>query len=331
MKLTLDQIKAAARGVARVVEEEGLVRLCRFTAQQEAFYEITNDQFYRRTFGTAGVVLEFDTDSESLALDVRASMGSSRHWFRHSIFVNGKKIGTLGGAFQHPGYADANGSWLLGEGTKRVKILFPWSACSRIRALELSDGAFFTPVRKQGHVLIFGDSITQGYDAAQPENSYASCLAAYLDADCINKAIGGELFRPGLADLPDEIEPELITVAYGTNDWNRRSIEEIEQNAREFYGNLRRHYPNAKIVVLAPVWRKIWREKRPGGDFRGVAACLEKLAGELGNAVFIDCFDFIPQNLELYSPDGTHPNDAGFAHYAGGLITALKAMGIGPM
>lgn len=331
MKLTVDQIKDAARGAVRVIEEDGLVRLCRFTAAQEELYGRVSEENYHRTFATAGVVLEFDTDSENLSLDVRCSKGSGRRWFSHSVFVDGKSIGTLGGKHPDGGYADVNGSWVLGPGMKRVKILFPWSACSRIRALELSDGASFAPVKKQGHVLIFGDSITQGYDAAQPENAYASRLAEYLDADCVNKAIGGEVFRPALSELADDMQPDLITVAYGTNDWRRKTPDVIRENARAFFANLRSAYPHTPIVILAPVWREAWLTETPGGDFRGVAELLKGLADELGNALFVDCFGFIPQDLALYSPDGTHPNDEGFKHYADRLIATLQEQGIGPV
>lgn len=331
MKLTMAQIKAAVRGVAYITEEDGLVRLHRFTEAQEEFYKGVKDEHYHRTFATAGVVLEFDTDSERLSLDVRCSKGSSRRWFAHSILVDGKSLGTLGGNYPDGGYADVNGSWALGEGTKRVKILFPWSVCSRIRALTLDEEALFEPVRKEGSVLIFGDSITHGYDSSVPERSYASQLAEYLDADCINKAIGGEVFRPGLAELVDDVRPNLITVAYGTNDWSRKTPDVIRENATAFFVGLRRNYPHTPIIILAPVWRKVWQEARPGGDFRGVAELLKGIAGEIGNALFIDCFGFIPQELSLYSPDGTHPNDAGFRFYAEGLISTLKEQGIGPV
>ena len=328
MKLTIDQITAAARGVAYVSEEEGLVRLHRFTPAQEQYYEGVNEEYFHRSFATAGVVLEFDTDSETLLLDVRCTKGSSRRWFTHSVFVNGVSVGTLGGTHPDGGHADVQGNWYLGKGEKRVKILFPWSVGSRIRSLELGDGASFAPVKKARKVLIYGDSITHGYDATVPERSYASRLAEYLDGDCINKAIGGEVFRPGLSELTDPIQPELITVAYGTNDWPRRPVAEMGENARAFLSNLRRAYPDARIVVFGPIWRIISGEMRHGSPFSAVGQCLEGIAKELGNAVYIDCYPFVPHDLEYYSADGTHPNDAGFAHYADGVIRALKELGI---
>ena len=47
-------------------------------------------------------------------------------------------------------YADAAATFSLGEGNKRVKLYFPWSSCTRIRSMELDDGAAFEPVVKTG-------------------------------------------------------------------------------------------------------------------------------------------------------------------------------------
>ena len=62
-------------------------------------------------------------------------------------------------------------------------------------------------------MLMLGDSITHGYDAISPSNSYASLVADMLDANAINKGIGGEVFWPQFAAMLDNITPEIITVA----------------------------------------------------------------------------------------------------------------------
>jgi len=328
MKLTLDQITEAARGVAYIYEEKGIVYLHRFTREQEAFYQKIKDEHYDRTYSTAGVVLEFDTDSTQLSLSVRARKGSSRHWFVCSIFADGERLGELNGSFTPPEYAKAEGTWTLKNGIKRIKIVFPWSAGACIENLTLDDEASFLPIRPDKKVLIYGDSITQGYDASLPEYAYASILAEALGGNCINKAIGGEVFRPDLALLPDAGEIDLITVAYGTNDWSSKKPEVLEKSAREFYSNLRKMYPNTKIVVLAPVWRVNWQDKKPGGDFLSVAPVLQRIAEEIGNTVFLDCLDYIPRDKANYSPDGVHPNDAGFAYYAQALKVAFEQNGL---
>ena len=323
MKLTLEQIQAAARGVAYVTEEDGVVRLHRFTKAQEDLYSKTSPEFYAKAFATAGVILEFDTDSQFLELSVTVRKGSSRLWFAHSIFVNGQSVGNLTSTLTPDKQYQASGRWCLGEGQKRVKILFPWSACSMIRALELDDGASFMPVVKSKKVLIFGDSITQGYDAALPEDSYASMLANALDGSCLDKAIGGEVFRTKLSTLPDEGPIDLITVAYGTNDWFFKDADALQRHARTFYAQLRKLYPETKIVVMAPVWRGDWQADKPAGDFRSIAALLKDIAEEIGNTLFVDCFDFIPHDPAYFSPDVLHPNSDGFRCYGEKLLEVL--------
>jgi len=328
MKLTKEQLFACARGAVSATQEQDAVRLHRFTTEQEKLYESINAENFARSFATAGVVLEFDTDSARLSLAVRCFKGSSRHWFVHSVFVDGRRIGELRGKYAETETVEAEGSWELGSGMKRVKIFFPWSAGSYVRALELDDGAAFAPVKPEKTVLIYGDSITHGYDASKPENSYASIMAEYLGANCINKAIGGATFRPEVAQLKDDLQPSLITVAYGTNDWSGVNNEKLEANATAFYSALREHYPDAPIVMLAPVWRHNWQRERPVFAFRDIPEVFERIAAKVGNAYVVDCFDFIPHDPANYSPDVLHPSDAGFAFYAKNVIDTLKKLNI---
>lgn len=329
MKLTFEQIKEITRGVARVEKVGNKVCLYRFTKAQEEMYRERQADFHRKSFATAGVILEFDTDSENLGLSVEVTGGSSRKFFTHSIFDNGQRIGELAGEFKEgETVLHLRGAYSLNPGKKRVKILFPWSAASKICELTLDDGSEIIPVEKNRKVLLFGDSITHGYDARKPENSYASRLAQWLDADGINKAIGGEVFCPALADLPEDFIPDLITVAYGTNDWSKRPREDFEKDSFAFFRNLRKHYPNTKIVAMAPIWRADTHLQKPIGPFGEVAKHLAKIAGEIENVTFIDCWDFVPQNSGYFSDRYLHPNDEGFCFYAQALLKKLDELGV---
>ena len=326
MKLSFEQVKSAARGVARVEEIDGKVNFFRFTAAQDAFYARRDKDFHRKSHATSCVILEFDTDSRNLGLSVEVSSGSSRRFTAHSIFADGKRVGQLGSTIAPEIACECyEGCFDLGNGTKRVKILLPWAACSKLESLTLDDGASFAPVQKEKTVILFGDSITQGYDAEIPENSYASQLVAALDANGINKAIGGEVFCPELASLPDDVTPDLITVAYGTNDWSQ--FCQLPEDAAEFYRTLRKTYPLTPIVALAPVWRADWQTRDDHTNFRLVAEGIKKIAEEVENVHFIDCFGFIPEDTALYSDAYLHPNDEGFRHYAAGLIRAVAELG----
>lgn len=327
MNLTLEQIRSAARGVARVEERDGQIAFFRFTEAQSLFYQQRDPDFFRKSKSTSGVVLEFDTDSENLSLEAEVSSGSSRRFIAHTVLVNGVPRAHLGDVLPPDRETGVlSGSISLGAGQKRVKILFPWAVCSRLRFLRLDDGSHFSPVQKDKTLILFGDSITQGYDSALPEHSYAAQLTAWLDWNGINKAIGGEIFCPELAALPDAAAPDLITVAYGTNDWSKCAGEALFHNSREFYRNLRRTYPDTRILALSPIWRADMDRENKACPFREVAAHLREVAREIGNADFIDCYGFVPQNTGLFSDAYLHPNEEGFRHYARGLIGQLSRL-----
>lgn len=321
MKLNAEQLKSIAVGVARVEEKDGKVYLLRFTKEQEELYKETNADFYKKTFATAGVRLEFITDSRTLSMETEQSSGSSRKYFQHSIFVDGKKYANLGAKSDFGAFG---GKWTLPDGEKKIAIYFPWSTCSAIKSFELDDGASIVPAKKTHTMISFGDSITHGYDASSPELSYASKLADALDADSRNKGIGGEIFRPELAMLSDGISPDYISVAYGTNDWSACDIDTFKRNCRGFYEALAKNYPEAKIFAFTPIWRKDIQNKKTAGEFHVVPDFIEELAKEIPNMIAINCLPFIPEDISCFSKDGVHPNDKGFDYYAEGAVNEVK-------
>ena len=325
MKLDFDTIKSAVCGAARTEERDGKLYPCRFTkSQSEAYQEIKgySADYY---MASAGIRLEFYTDSKTLSLSGEAFPGASRAFFGFDVYSNGAlvchELFTLS-----EGYAKYSVNANLGaaEG-KRVVIYFPWSAEVNIAELSIDDGAIFTPTKRPHKMICFGDSITHGYDAINPSFSYASRLADALSADHINKGIGGEVFFPTLAELRDDVDPDYITVAYGTNDWSKNKKDVFDRDSRLFYENLSKAYPRAKIFAMSPVWR-INCETRitDVGEFTYVARTLSEIASALPNVTFIDCIDFIPHDKELFVQDVLHPNDAGFYHYAMNLASEIK-------
>ena len=322
MKLTTEQIKSIAIGVSRVENANGADNLLRFTKEQEELYRVSSEEFYHKSFATAGIRLEFITDSVNLSMECEISpRSSSRKYFCHSIFVDGKRYSALSATVDTGVFG---GSWTLPEGEKKICIYFPWSVRSTIKSISIDDGAKLEPITKSHKMVIFGDSITHGYDASSPELSYASKLADALDADAINKGIGGEIFRPELAALADYTEPEYITVAYGTNDWCAFTYEEFTARCRAFYENLSKTYPNSKIFALTPIWRKQIVKPAKAGEFNVIGEYIKSVAESLPNVTVIDCLDFVPADLTCFSPDGVHPNDKGFDFYANSVIEKIK-------
>ena len=78
MKLSVRQIESITKGTVRVEERDGGVVFHRFTAAQEEYYRTTNPsfRFYEKSLATAGVRLQFKTNSRHLFLKAELTAGS---------------------------------------------------------------------------------------------------------------------------------------------------------------------------------------------------------------------------------------------------------------
>ena len=326
MKLSYGQICAVTQGAVRIAEENNAVRFFRFTEAEQQMYKARREKSWSRSFATAGIRLEFDTDSTALSLAAEIYPSTSRRFFACSIFANGEKIGELAGVLpEDVQKLRVQKQFALEQGTKRISILLPWSVESRLLALELSDGAWFAPVKKTRKLLAYGDSITQGYDAEKPEEAYIVQLANWLDAELVCKAIGGERFCPQLAQLCEVEKPDLITVAYGTNDWAVSEREEFLSDSAEFFRILAKKFPDTPVVALAPIWRADMYRQTKVGNLTEVAPHYQSIAQTLENMTVVDCMDFVPHDTGCFHDLKLHPNDRGFQHYADAVIEKVHS------
>ena len=333
MKLTYEQIRAISQGAVRCVEIEDAVCLYRFTQEQEELYKRVSEDFYKKTFATAGVKLWFETDSATLFLRVNVRMASSRQYFSIDVMVNGDPVGYLDNFSDKDVPQDYtmiqcprgifSKHFALGEGKKRVCIYLPWSMTVEIQELSLDDGAWIKPIKSAKKMLMYGDSITQGYDALRPSNRYAAKLAEALEAEEINKGIGAEQFFPDLAMMRDEVEPDYITVAYGTNDWSHAEEDVFKENCDTFFGALSSNYPNAQIFAITPIWRKDHLVYKKFGSFEKVEADIREIASKYPNIYCIRGFAFVPKDEAYFADLRLHPNDRGFQHYADNLYSQI--------
>ena len=175
-------------------------------------------------------------------------------------------------------------------------------------------------------IKLLGDSITHGYDTRRALGAYSALLTQALDADARNKGIGGEEFFPALAQVKDEgFDPDIITVAYGTNDWSHKTQEKFRENCRGFYKALSENYPNAKIFALTPIWRDDCRDYREFGNFDLTETFIRELTADLPNVICIRGFDLVPHDISLYADAFLHPNEAGFEIYFRNLYKEMEA------
>ncbi len=335
MKLSKWQIEKIAVGVVKTVVDGEKIKLYRFTDEQKAMYaEYMGGCFLDKTHVSAGVKLAFNTDSRNLKIKGSASLSGSRSYYAIDVMINDEHKESIKN-FIDSGkndyfwrtfpLGDFEKEFQLGDGEKKVEIYLPFAVAIDIEEISLDDGAFVEPIKAKRKGLLFGDSITQGYDCIHPSKHHMAILSKFLDTDFVNKAIGGEFYNPRLAKLKDDIKPDYILVAYGTNDWsNAFTLENFTKNCKEFFQFVRQNYPKAKIFALAPIWRKDYKDRQVQFDFMMIAKAIKQVVTEIENVVFIDGFDFIPHSAEFFADSYLHPNDRGFKHYAENLCKAIK-------
>ena len=323
MLLTLEHMKEIARGCARVEERDGTFVLMRFTEKQaQAYLNIGNEDFYNKTFATAGVRLAFKTDSAHFAFDYRFTRASSRQFGHFDVYIDGYMTNHFGtvGLENMAGHADI----ALGEGMKTVEIHFPWSYGAAISNVSIDDGALIEGVCRSHTLICFGDSVTHGYDAIHPSLSYASRLASLLDADYINKGIGGDIFFPALLEEAEGPDPDYITVAYGANDWYKSTPEEFEANCRGFLSRITALYPASQIFILSTIWHCEYDlRSKLGMTGPEQNAWMREICRDYPTLHYIDGALMTPHRQEFCTDRAGHPNETCFTFYASNLYAAI--------
>ncbi len=313
------------RGAVVAAQSDGEWSFQRFLpGQAEAYREAGFEDFYGKTFATAGVRLSFRTDAASLSFDCRFAYGSSRAFGFFDIWVNGA-LAAHAGLEKDDGKRHAMTAE-LGPGEKNVEIYFPWSRRTFVSNLVLRGATFAEPIRRTRSLLCFGDSITQGYDAIYPSLSYVESIARFFDADPVNKGIGGDRFFPELLRERDSFDPDFVTVAYGSNDWRHKTPDDARADATAFFRRLSGLYPSARVFAVTPIWRD---DPASLSAFGEDVSCMDKLIRDacagLPNVSVIAGQPLVPHLPEFFSDRRLHPNDLGFGIYAQNLQRAISA------
>lgn len=331
MELNFEQIRSVTLGAVYLEQVDGGIRFHRFGEVEEALY--TKSGLYPKLFAPAGIRLEFETDATALEMTVNAYEITSRSYFRVDVLNNGQLLGGIqnfpedmkNGQYPAGKYPLGvySGSFPLGAGVKTVTVQLPWSIPCAVERLVLADATYIKPLPREKKALLYGDSITQGYDTLCPSQSYAVRLCDRLGLEGINKAIGGECYCPNLASVPCGFEPELILGAYGVNDWHRLTQPDFEDRCCRFWQALCRQYPEAKKFALTPIWFIPTREVK-FGPFENVEKTIRKVVGEFPEVILIHGWDFVPHDPDYYGDGRLHPNAKGFDEYYRNLTNALK-------
>jgi len=336
MKLNLQQLQLIATGAAYVEQTAEGVEFHRFTRQQEALYEVRSAEFFRKCFAPSGVQLRFRTDSKHLGLKTEVFRSSTRRYYAVEVRINGERLDTIDNfrnvevpqnyTTKEFALEPQEKVFDLGDGEKDVQILLPWSVRTVLKEMTLDDGASLIPVKAKHKMLCYGDSITHGYDAMYPSNKYITKLAAFLDAEEHNKAIGGEVFFPELAASGENFVPDYISVAYGTNDWSKCEFDVVIDNCTRFFEALHNAYPTSRIFAITPIWRKDGAQPKRGVEFAKVEELILSATAKYDNITVISGYDLVGHDPNLFADLRLHPNDEGFGQYAVNLTAKVAAL-----
>ena len=319
--IDFEQLKPLFSGVVSFEEKNGYLKLLRYTKRQMEFYEKTSDRDYLRAGASSNILLDFNTNSKNFRFDYKTVRASSLQMGYIDVYVDGKLR-------LHSGKMDADENEAvidlkMQSGVKRITVYFPCLFASQIKNFMIDENSFAEKVQKETKFMFFGDSITQGYISEFPSLSYANLISSRFNAESINQAIGGEFFDVNhLYDMPD-FSPDVIFVAYGTNDWN--SEKDITANAKEYFDKLTRLYPQTKIIDILPIWRTDIeiKNKIKKYSFDDARNYIKEVCSHYNNVTVLNGYDYIPHFQNFYY-DHVHPNELGYSYYANSLEIDLR-------
>lgn len=326
MRLTPQQIRSIATGILDMKERAGSVRLLRITDAQRAIYH-ENDTGWRRAQTTAGITLDFHTDSQALTLACSDIYLNPNYHCAFDILINGEFHTSFSLAIVRPAEEASLTSgfrhtFRLPEGEKRVTLYFPLYTM-QIDAVELDDGATLSPCRHSRKWVVFGDSISEGREPDHPCSSYVCRLARMLDAEVYNQAISGEIFRSRKIVPGTYPQCDFVSVAYGTNDFRKQEYDLLIPEVAAFFRQVTETFPNVPIFYLLPLWRKDHDVVTRGRTLEDVRIILRQEAEKYPQIHIIDCWDFIPHEEPYFFDRRLHPNDEGFSFYAEALYPEI--------
>ena len=299
-----------------VKECDGWLTPTRFTDGMEKNYAKSEPRSVRCGC-PASVCLAFHTKATKLSFEYRIG-GKARQWAVVDVTCDGVLYGSVS-LLGTTGRVELD---LPGDERVEVRVYLPQLVCIDLR--NISANAPLVPTEKREKLwLALGDSITQGMVAKHPSLTYPTLLSEHLDCDLINYGVGGIRFEEETLDYIG-VEPDMITVALGCNDFGTLDTDTVKANMRAYLNKLTKLYTCENVYAILPIWR--CDDATRMGDFDAHREAIREIYSEYSHIKLIDGYCLVPKLEEFYGdPEGNiHPNDTGFLLYALKLAKLLK-------
>lgn len=317
MKLSLEQIQAISAGVLNVWEEDGVFHFAKCTRKViDAWYELDRTLGFRAE-STAGVRLDFHTNSKFFAFTPQVK----GYYERYEVYVDNLLSYYTS---TNEDFKDCARKEIALDGKEhRITLYLPGHEIGCLEAVEIEDGATFEPHKFDKKMFFIGDSITQGWESTWDSLSYAHNVSRFFNANSVIQGVGGAYAHETLFDTEMDFDADIVVVAFGTNDWNYyKTLEEGREQYKRFLDLVVEKYGDKKVFGISPIWRDDYETDPAMGSFE---SCCDYVKEEIKahNMILIEGETLVPPRPEFFIEDVLHPNTAGFGLYALNLASQM--------
>lgn len=273
MQFTRQNFEQFAVGAACHEFTDDAWRPQRIPRQMRPLYEAA-EVSRTRMLCPAGVRLRFVSDTRRLDMRWRCGV-CARQIFKGALVVDGGAPVVVG--------SEVGGEWsghIHGQPdhvSHTFDLWLPHMAATEVLAVELDDGCRLEAAASLAkRWLVYGDSITQGMQAVRPTDTAFGICARSLDAEVLNLGIGGAKLDPELATTIPDWPCDVISIAYGTNDFNTgRTVAEYRRHAASLLDALEAGHSGTPTLLISPlIWAGRHDRNAAGAtldDFRAAA------------------------------------------------------------
>ncbi|HXC54116.1 MAG TPA: GDSL-type esterase/lipase family protein [Rhizomicrobium sp.] len=330
--LALSDVARLLEGAVDVRRRSGSIQPLRYPAAEAPFY----DPFTRWVASApSGVRLRLRSDTRALHLSLNQRVAAFNGEPRPApwdLFIDGKsyrqKSATGGAALALDGglVGDERATLAFDDvpaGDKHIELWLPQSATVSLTALELDDGASWTPwPDTRQRILFHGSSITHCMEADTAAGAWPAVAASLANAAHINLGWAGSCLLSGLAArIIRDQRADAIVLKLGINVHGEGLLKErtFADSAHAMLSIVREKHAATPIVVISPIWSPPREDAGADGglSLRRMRELLEQVVAARHKSG--DAHIRYLSGLELFGPadradlpDELHPNGAGY-------------------
>jgi len=212
------------------------------------------------------------------------------------------------------------------------ELILPYGDSVEFQGLRLPDNARLEkfPEHPKPRYIAYGDSITQGFAASEECRTYPFQLAEKRDWQLLNMGFAGRASTPSDAPVVASLNPAVVTVLMGGNDWQiGRPPEAYRRNMEDFLTELRASNPVLPIFLITPLWvPPSWKPEKAVADLEEYRQALRELVSSVADPHLhlIEGPGLIDHDPALFDTVAVHPNDRGFSQMTERLDQAISAL-----